>query len=133
MLQDEVFYADAYLRRKPPESGGMLQGLPLSRSRCRLPSCVLQPRREVPPDELLQPQDVFLVGVGQLPAHLRRERRRLGEDTALDVPAQSGREDPFDEDGVPRSERSNPCVQSPDSRYAGGVVLDGRVRDETFV
>jgi len=105
--------------------------------RCLAPATVypraLQPCREVPPDELLQPQDVFLVGVRQPPAHLRRERRRLGENTALDVPAQSGWEDPFDEDGVPRSQRSHPCVQSPDSRYAGGVVLDGRVRDETFV
>ena len=35
-LQDEVIYADAYPSRIPPESGGMLQGLPLSSVRCRL-------------------------------------------------------------------------------------------------
>jgi hypothetical protein len=48
MLEDEVIYADAYPRRIPHESGsvrrpnvpgGMLQGLPLSSFRRRLPPC----------------------------------------------------------------------------------------------
>src|SRR5215204_5994748 len=42
-----------------------------------------QPRREVPPDELLQPQDVFLVAFDQSLAELRINRRRLGEDPVL--------------------------------------------------
>ena len=85
MLEDEVIYADAYPRRIPHESGSVRRpNVPVVCSkdfRCLASAAVypraLQPRREVPPDELLQPQDVFLVGVGQLPAHLRRERWRL--------------------------------------------------------
>ena len=77
MLQVEVNYADAYPRQIPSEAGDMLQKLPLSLASAAVYPRVLQPRREIPSDELLQPQDVFLVGVGQLPTHLRREWRRL--------------------------------------------------------
>src|SRR5919112_482387 len=58
--------------------GIVTRSSPLARS-----LALSKPRREVPPDELLQPQDVFLVAFDQPLAELRIDGRRVGEDPAL--------------------------------------------------
>src|SRR5215217_5762411 len=146
MLEDEVTYADAYPRRIPPESGSARRSnVPFKDLRCLASAAVypraLQPRREVPPDELLQPQDVFLVTFDKLLAELRIDRRRLGEDPALHYSphlegerqdAGRGRKN-FPEDAERLVRCPHRGAGGSARGYAGRVVPQGSLRSEGVV